>query len=257
MDKIRNFLREKAVLLVVVACIVVAAGAGIWAVRSVKNNLMDGKGQDGTSGADDAGLEPYPGMDDNMGGNNEWEAGLDAAGKAEGVPEQDAQSGQQASSASSSGSGSASSSGTGHGKSGAHAAAGAPSCTQPVSGSVVNAFSGDELVFSKTLQDWRTHNGTDYACGTGEAVYAPATGKVSKVETDGNWGGVVEITDEQNRVWRLCGVGKPLTAVGDAVVTGQQVGSASTIGCENAEGSHIHLEVLSEGKYMDPAELME
>ena len=28
-------------------------------------------------------------------------------------------------------------------------------------GRVLNAFSGDELVYNKTLGDWRTHNGID------------------------------------------------------------------------------------------------
>ena len=253
MDKFRNFMRDKAVLLVVVACVICAAGVGIWAVRSVKNNLSS---SDGTSGADDAGVETYPGADENGEGTDQWEAGLDAAGKAQGVPEEGSSAGQQTSSAALSGSGSASSSGTEQHKSGKSAAQAAPSYTQPVSGSVINAFSGDELVYSKTLEDWRTHNGIDYACSNGEAVYAPAAGTVATVATDGNWGGVVEITDAEGRTWRLCGVAKPAVKVGDSVVPGQQLGAASTVGCENADGSHIHLEVIAGEKYLDPASII-
>ena len=44
------------------------------------------------------------------------------------------------------------------------ASSAAPASTQPFSGRVLNAYSGDELVYSKTLGDWRTHNGVDYAC---------------------------------------------------------------------------------------------
>ena len=45
--------------------------------------------------------------------------------------------------------------------------------TRPVSGQVLAVWSGDELVYNETLGDWRTHNGTDYACKEGEDVLSP------------------------------------------------------------------------------------
>ena len=39
------------------------------------------------------------------------------------------------------------------------------------------AFSGNELVYSATLGDWRTHNGADYAAPAGESVTAARAGK--------------------------------------------------------------------------------
>lgn len=254
MERLRNFLRDKGFLWVVIACVTAAAFAGVWAVRTIRSDWKQLQEQNGTSGADVAGLEDFP-----ENGNAEleedggWDTGLDAAGRAEGVPEQSASSTQANASASSSGSGSASASGAARGHSGASAAAPAPSFTQPVSGSVIKAFSGDELVLSKTLEDWRTHNGTDYACSTGDSVFAPADGTVTTVAEDGNWGGVVEITDAQGRVWRLCGVSGVKAAQGDSVVAGQQLGTVSVIGCENADGTHVHLEVIENGGYLDPA----
>ena len=47
----------------------------------------------------------------------------------------------------------------------------------------MNAYSGDELVYSSTLGDWRTHNGVDYACAQDAQVCAPAAGKVTAVDT--------------------------------------------------------------------------
>ncbi len=254
MERLRNFLREKGFLWVVLACVAAASLAGVWAVKTIRADWKQLRQQQGTSGADTAGLEDYPGFEDSTGleSDDGWDAGLDVAGKAENVPEGVESNGQGASSASVSGSGSPSKSAAVQKGSGAAAAAPAPSCTQPVSGSVIRAFSGDELVFSKTLEDWRTHNGTDYACGTGDAVYAPVSGTVTAVAADGNWGGVVEITDGEGRLWRLCGV-SAAAAQGDSVVTGQQLGTVSVIGCENADGSHVHLEVSKDGKYLDPA----
>ena len=73
------------------------------------------------------------------------------------------------------------------------ASSAAPASTQPFSGRVLNAYSGDELVYSKTLGDWRTHNGVDYACAEGSAVSAPCSGKVTETGTDGRWSSVVTL----------------------------------------------------------------
>ena len=251
MDKIRRFVRDKAVILVVAACIVCAACTGIWAVRTIRQNQTPL--QDGTSGADDAGLEEYPGM---MEDDNAWQQDMGVAGNAAGVPEETPNATSNDGSGSASSSSVAQSSGTGQKKSGEPAAAGAPSCTQPVSGSVVKAYSGDNLVYSKTLDDWRTHNGTDFACSSGENVYAPVSGTVSNATVDGNWGGVVEIADGEGRVWRLCGVSDATVKQGDAVVTGQQIGTAGTIGCEHSDGTHIHMEISKDETYLDPATLL-
>ncbi len=258
MEKLRNFLREKGFVWVVLACVAAASLAGVWAVRTIRADWKELKEQNGTSGADAAGLEEYSGLEGNNGleADDGWDTGLDVAGKAEDVPEGVESNGQGDTSASSSGSGSSSKSAAGQNSSGAAAAAPAPSFTQPVSGSVIKAFSGDELVFSKTLEDWRTHNGTDYACGTGDTVFAPVSGTVSNVADDGNWGGLMEITDANGRVWRICGVSEPKAAQGDTVVTGQQLGTVSVIGCENADGTHVHLEVLQQGKYIDPMSII-
>ena len=67
---------------------------------------------------------------------------------------------------------------------------------------MLNAYSGDELVYSKTLGDWRTHNGVDYACAEGSAVSAPCSGKVTETGTDGRWSSVVTLEDASGRLWR-------------------------------------------------------
>ena len=68
----------------------------------------------------------------------------------------------------------------------------------------MNSYSGDELVYSKTLGDWRTHNGVDYAAEKGAEVAAPAAGKVVETGTDDKWGPVVAIEDESGRDCRVC-----------------------------------------------------
>lgn len=105
----------------------------------------------------------------------------------------------------------------------------APASAQPVDGRVLNAFSGDELVYNKTLGDWRTHNGVDYACAQGGTVAAPAAGKVTAAGPEGNWGTVVSIEDASGRIWRVCGVANPAVKAGDTVTAGQKLGTAGTV----------------------------
>lgn len=132
----------------------------------------------------------------------------------------------------------------------------APASTQPVSGRVLNSYSGDELVYSKTLGDWRTHNGVDYAADRGAEVTAPAAGKVVETGTDDKWGPVVAIEDASGRIWRVCGTTDAKVKKGDTVSAGQTIGKVGSVSCECAEESHIHLEVMEGEKYLDPIKAM-
>ena len=117
-------------------------------------------------------------------------------------------------------------------------------------------FSGDELVYSKTLGDWRTHNGVDYAASRGAEVTAPAAGKVVETGTDDKWGPVVAIEDASGRIWRVCGTTDARVKKGDTVSAGQTIGKVGSVSCECAEESHIHLEVMEGEKYLDPIKAM-
>ena len=64
---------------------------------------------------------------------------------------------------------------------------------KPIDTDVIKAFSGDTLVMSKTMGDWRTHNGTDYAGNIGDPVRAVNNGRVTRVYDDVLWGTTVEI----------------------------------------------------------------
>ena len=110
-------------------------------------------------------------------------------------------------------------------------------------GKVLAPYSGDELVYNATLGDWRTHNGVDVAAAAGEAVPAVRAGRVTLVDADALWGGVVEISDAGGRVWRYCGVDGSCV-VGDAVAAGDVLGTAGAIPAEADLDGHVHLECL-------------
>ena len=252
MEQIKKFLRSRGFTLALLACLVAAAAAGVWAVRTVRDELKKSY-DDLTTPQEEPAPEPQLTLDPQE--DDVWQQPVtDAAESAANVP-------KPASSASSSGA--QSGSGLVHepsalqGASSPASSSAAPASTQPVSGRILNAYSGDELVYSSTLGDWRTHNGVDYACTQGAAVAAPVAGKVVSAGAEGNWGTVVVLEDAAGRSWRLCGVADPDVKAGDTVTAGQKIGAVGTVGCECAEESHIHVEVKQGESYLDPAKLPE
>ena len=253
MEQIKKFLHGKGFALLLTASLLAAAAAGVWAVRALRAELqksLEGLDTPGTTQQTTPETEPdWDAQEDTT-----WQQPVtDAAESAANVP-------KPASSASSSGA--QSGSGLVHepsalqGASSPASSSAAPASTQPVSGRVLNAYSGDELVYSSTLGDWRTHNGVDYACAQDAQVCAPAAGKVTAVDTDGRWGSVVCIEDSAGHLWRVCGTADPTVQTGDEVSVGQILGRAGSIPNECAEETHIHLEVLQGEQYLDPAKLL-
>lgn len=123
-------------------------------------------------------------------------------------------------------------------------------------GKAVTAFSGDELVYNATLGDWRTHNGADYTVPEGKAITPAVGGTVTAVRSDLLWGNVVEITDSSDIVWRYCGLRQTQVAQGEKVTQDTTLAVLGSLPAEAHVGSHLHLECLQHGKYLDPAEVM-
>ena len=63
----------------------------------------------------------------------------------------------------------------------------------PLSGETVAAFSMDELAYSETLADWRTHDGIDIKADAGTQVLAASSGTVLSVADDDLMGTTVVI----------------------------------------------------------------
>lgn len=266
MEQIKRFLRDKGFALALIACLAAAAAAGVWAVRTVRDELKNSL--DELTTPDTEQTEILPGIDETLDGmwnemeENEWQQpDTNVANSVPDVPKTAAPSapstGAGESSAVRSGSGSVSEPSALRTESGSGSASSAPVSTQPVAGKILNGYSGDELVYNKTLGDWRTHNGVDYSCEQGAQVSAPAAGEVTAVGTDGSWGGTICIQDSEGRLWRLCGVSNAQVKAGETVTVGQPLGKAGSISCECAEESHIHLEVLQNEKYLDPLKLLD
>ena len=256
MEQIKKFLRDRGFALALLACLVAAGAAGVWAVRAVRDELEKSYGglvPDASSTRQTDRMDTEPNRE-----GEAWQDLTEAANSVGGVPKTDSSSGLAgASSGAQSGAGSLREPSELQGSSAAASSSEAPVSGQPVEGRILNAFSGDELVYNKTLGDWRTHNGVDYACAQDAAVAAPVAGKVVSAGAEGNWGTVVVLEDAAGRSWRLCGVADPAVKAGETVAAGQKLGTVGTVGCECAEESHIHVEVKQGEAYLDPAKLPE
>ena len=262
MEQIKKFLHGKGFALVLAACLLAAAAAGVWAVRTVRDelrqNLTDLTNPSSTARQTIPEPEPDPDV-----GLEEEELWLDLPDTAEQAANSVAGVPQPVPGSSSASSGAASGSGSVHEPSALRtdsapaASSAAPASTQPFSGRVLNAYSGDELVYSKTLGDWRTHNGIDISAATGTAVTAASDGIVTSVHSDPMWGNVVEVTSGEV-VMTYAGLGDDIAVSVDQQVTaGETLGSVGQIPCELSLEPHLHFDVQVNGDYVDPASLVE
>ncbi len=122
----------------------------------------------------------------------------------------------------------------------------------PMGNEVLKPFSNGQQVFSDTMKDWRAHNGTDFKGEKGADVKAIADGTILKVENDPLWGPMIEIDHGFNIVSRYCGVTAKDLTIGQKVKVGDVIGTLADIPVEILDEPHLHLEILTEGQYVDP-----
>lgn len=126
----------------------------------------------------------------------------------------------------------------------------------PMDGEIVQAFSGDTLVYNATLNMWMTHNGIDIAGSEGAEVGSALAGTVESVEQDNTRGWVITISHTGARSTVYSGLAKASVKAGDKVNAGQKLGTLGTPPFEAATGAHLHFEYLDDGVYKDPVESM-
>ena len=119
-------------------------------------------------------------------------------------------------------------------------------------------FSGEELVFDETMGDWRTHNGTDFACDEGDEVLAILDGTVTETWDDGLMGACVRIDHGAGRESVYCGLASSAEVKpGAQVKAGQTIGRAGgSMPSESAQDCHLHLELLENGARVDPMDTL-
>ena len=121
---------------------------------------------------------------------------------------------------------------------------------------VTNEYSMDTLIYSVTLDQYMTHCGMDIEAPEDTQVTAAAPGTVTAIYEDDRFGTSVEITHSDGYITVYSNLSTAdLVEVGDVVEAGKVIGGVGTTGLfESLEPAHLHLEMLKDGVYVNPAD---
>ncbi|MGN0661467.1 MAG: peptidoglycan DD-metalloendopeptidase family protein [Oscillospiraceae bacterium] len=127
----------------------------------------------------------------------------------------------------------------------------------PVNGEILNPFSNGELVKSKTLGSWKTHDGIDIAAAENAEVHSMTSGTVKEVLEDPLWGICVVIDHGDGLEGHYCNLTEAVTVkAGDEVMANDVIGAVGkTADIESAEESHIHFGLKRDGKWINPEDV--
>lgn len=126
----------------------------------------------------------------------------------------------------------------------------------PCIGGIIKEYSMDELLYSNTMEDWRTHSGIDIAADTGTQVKAAADGITEQVYTDEILGNVI-IINHGNGIKTLYGnlQSSDYIEVKRPVKKGDIIGGIGTSSAEErSDEPHLHFEVLKDDEPVSPDE---
>lgn len=127
----------------------------------------------------------------------------------------------------------------------------------PVSGEydIIVGYSETELQWNETAGQWQGHRAVKIAVGKGTAVLATYAGTITNVVNDSLEGTIVEITHRDGIMTRYLGLDSNLNVRrGDTVQRGQQIGVVGDRPVDRKDGPHVKIEVLKDGKKVNPAD---
>lgn len=125
----------------------------------------------------------------------------------------------------------------------------------PVKGKIINKFSSEVPIYSKTLDQYVVHNGIDIEAPADAQVMAVAEGTVTRVYTDDKLGITIEVSHGNGLITKYSNLSTTkMVGEGDVVKKGQVIsGVGNSALFESLEPSHLHFEVLKDGLPIDPS----
>lgn len=126
---------------------------------------------------------------------------------------------------------------------------------QPVEGEIIKEFAKENLVYSKTLEEWVTHLGVDIKADKTTVVKASEDGVIRSIKNDPRYGLTVVINHDDGYQTVYANL---LTAEfvveGESVTKGQTIGTVgNTATFEITEEPHLHFEILKDSENVDPS----
>ena len=126
----------------------------------------------------------------------------------------------------------------------------------PAQGNIIKGYSDTALQKSETYGDMRLHTGIDIQCEKGTEIKSAGAGTVTAVDESSTLGKFVTIDHGDGITGRYCGLDGVTVNTGDSVSAGTVIGTLGSIPCECADKSHLHVEVLKDGKIVSPLEAL-
>ena len=121
-------------------------------------------------------------------------------------------------------------------------------------GKIIKNFSGNDLVFSKTLNEWHIHKGIDIEAPAGTPVIASNTGYIKSIEKTVENG--ISITLEHKDGYKTIYSNLSsdnMVKIGEEISKGQTIsGVGRTSTFESSEPDHLHFEMYKDGVLIDP-----
>lgn len=126
--------------------------------------------------------------------------------------------------------------------------------SKPLDGQIQKIYSPDKVVFSKTLNKWKTHDGIDIEAQEGTLVLSMEKGEVINVYDDALLGKTIVISHIAGYYSQYSNLDENVFVnIGDKVVKGQRIGRiGKTAKSEFLDNSHLHLAVYLGEKSVDP-----
>ena len=129
-----------------------------------------------------------------------------------------------------------------------------PVFIMPTIGNVSKGYTVEALVWSNTMEDYRTHDGIDICAGVGEGVMAAADGIVTEVFAHPMMGTTVVVRhdgDAESIYQNLAA--DVAVSVGDTVKSGEVLGAVGDSALiEVAEEPHLHFALRVGGESVNP-----
>lgn len=128
-----------------------------------------------------------------------------------------------------------------------------PEIVYPTENIILKEFSDGKPVYSKTLSDWRAHEGVDFKSDSGNIVKSITSGTIKNIHSDPSYGTTIEIEHDPKFTAYYCGLSdKILVEKGSRVKPGQDIGAIGSVPCEISDGPHLHLMISKNEKFIDP-----
>ena len=124
----------------------------------------------------------------------------------------------------------------------------------PIDGALIWGYADDQLLYSKTLDQWTTHMGIDLAAPAGTEVKSVLAGTVQRVYMDDLLGQTVTVEHTTGRVSMYANLEESvLVEEGQKVNAGDVLGKVgATSVAECADAPHLHFSFYIDGAPVDP-----